>query len=383
MNKGNARWELDKEIADLEPDTTATDAMGPGLHYKDPVKHNELQYEKERLQNTLIRYQHGTEKTDKQYAEYSSKEDWANNSVPKSDNPTVEDINKWYTDVFGGIVVDRKTGEEKEIKPRTEETEPQRESIAIKDPLSFYFYVKDYTENEKSQNERYAYHPYADARAVHNSLDSEGYEKDWDQLSEREKKVYYYKFNTLGKKKAMEYLDSLTTELNYRATVAHAEELKKAGGWDLAAMNVFSVPANIFGGIEAFASDTINILSGKDINPYDAAHSMQNFAGSVRSETAERINRATKSNNPWLTWGDAYQGLMSGADSLVGAALFGKGYSAVMGMGAASATARDLYERGATKGQIMVGAITSGAIELVTEKLALDNFFKIKNAKSA
>mgnify|MGYP003307668622 CR=1 FL=1 len=72
---------------------------------------------------------------------------------------------------------------------------------------------------------------------------------------------------------------------------------------------------------------------------------------------------------------NSYQAVMSGLDSAAGAAILGaKGYGVVMGLGAASERARELYESGATKGQIAMGAIGSGIIEGLFEEVSLDKF---------
>jgi hypothetical protein len=48
-----------------------------------------------------------------------------------------------------------------------------------------------------------------------------------------------------------------------------------------------------------------------------------------------------------------------------------------MGMGAASSTAKDLYERGASNGQIVAGGILSGAAEMLFEKFSIEYFLEL------
>ena len=65
---------------------------------------------------------------------------------------------------------------------------------------------------------------------------------------------------------------------------------------------------------------------------------------------------------------------MSGADSALGATLFGNGYTTIMGAGAASQRARELWEAGVPDAQIGMGAIASGLIEMATEKYSIEYF---------
>ena len=57
---------------------------------------------------------------------------------------------------------------------------------------------------------------------------------------------------------------------------------------------------------------------------------------------------------------------------------FGGPFSlAVMGMNAASQTAYDAVERGASAGEAFTSGLIMGTIEALTEKIPLDNLFKI------
>ena len=219
------------------------------------------------------------------------------------------------------------------------------------------------------------------------ALYQEGYDGSWDQLTEREENTYYNLLKTEGQDAAYKFLDAMKPILNKRSTQAMVDKVSEAelGSLEQIFFNVASVPANILGGGLSFAEDAINTIQGKDINPYSYAHRMQNFAQAVRQDTASDINEWTgNAALPYLgtTWGDVYQALMSGADSLVGASMGGSAYGVLMGMGAASSTAKDMYEKGASMGQIAAGGILAGAAEMVFEKVSIDNFIKIRDAKT-
>ena len=219
------------------------------------------------------------------------------------------------------------------------------------------------------------------------ALYQEGYDGSWDQLTEREENTYYNLLKTEGQDAAYKFLDAMKPILNKRSTQAMVDKVSEAelGSLEQIFFNVASVPANILGGGLSFAEDAINTIQGKDINPYSYAHRMQNFAQAVRQDTASDINEWTgNAALPYLgtTWGDVYQALMSGADSLVGASMGGSAYGVLMGMGAASSTAKDMYEKGASMGQIAAGGVLAGAAEMVFEKVSIDNFIKIRDAKT-
>lgn len=204
----------------------------------------------------------------------------------------------------------------------------------------------------------------------------DGVYRDWDKLTKNEIGIYYYLLAHEGRDSAYRFLDSMTSELNRRTTAEMAERIQNANGWEKLAWNIASVPANVLGGGMAFIDDTINTIKGEEINPYSKWHSAQNAGQTVRSATAEDINRLTNAGeSDAYTWGEVYQSIMSGVDNIAGLMTFGKGYRALMTMGAASAEAKELYERGASKEQIAWGGVLAGAAELVFEKISIGFFF--------
>lgn len=54
--------------------------------------------------------------------------------------------------------------------------------------------------------------------------------------------------------------------------------------------NIISIPANVIGGVTGTVGDIINIASGEELNPYDTAHSLSNYASTVRQGTANSID---------------------------------------------------------------------------------------------
>lgn len=214
---------------------------------------------------------------------------------------------------------------------------------------------------------------------------TDGYDKHWDFLTKDDIDMYYYLLNKRGQEEAYKWLDDMQAELDRRANENTKKVFNEGSALDKAVMNALSVPANVVGGATAFASDAVSYIRDGGYNPYGAGHALQNYAQTVRGETAKLINNAT--NNVALPkvgfgLGDAYEAVMSGVDSLLGAGMFGGGYTVLMGLGSASSTAKDLYLKGATKEQMAYGGLLAGAAEYAFEKISIENLLNTKSTKN-
>lgn len=220
---------------------------------------------------------------------------------------------------------------------------------------------------------------------VLNQLLMDGYYGSWDQLDESEREIYYTLLGTQGKEAAMKYLSDMETELNRRNMAQESELYKlafeRANGWQRLGMSAVSIPANLLGGATAFVDDLSHTVHGEDINPYSAAHQMQNYGQQVRANQAAAFDESSSWEIPGIGFsaGDLYQAAMSTADMFGGEMIGPTAYGALMGMGAASSEARRLYEMGASREQIFWGSAAAGAAEMVFEKIGLDKLLGIKN----
>ena len=208
-----------------------------------------------------------------------------------------------------------------------------------------------------------------------------------NHLTDDEYKVYNALFYSKGEDAATEYAyGTLRNTLEKREAVSEAEKLAKeyaeADTWGKIGMNLTSIPANVFGGVNAFIDDLGSYITEGEIHPYSSAHSQQQYAQGVRQLTAQDIASQIENETLAAFATNTYQAVMSGADSIVGVATLGKGYSLTMAMGAASQKARELYESGASDSQIALGAVLSGSIEYFTEKVSLDFLLKPKDLAS-
>lgn len=337
--------EIDKEIEQAKK-TRDSLQSGKILKQKDEELQNEMS-----VQNNA------------DFADVSSSRDF--------NNPTREELRKydvrndstsWYVDnnndyynAFG-----EKIGKGKDI----EEYYSRYSDSGISDKLGLFLSATD-----SELNEAVALRGSGDTWA--NTI-NEGIDNNWQELNNDEIAIYYYYLNKGEKDNAYKFLSNRAYQLGMRADEKQKAKMEGANALEMIAMNAASVPANVFGGIAAFASDTINTIKGKDINPYDMAHSFVNFAQNTRQETSQRIDNSIDDDFISTLVSNSYQAVMSGADSLLGAATLGSGYTVTMGMGAASQKAQELYENGASRGQIALGSLASGAIEWLTEKASYD-----------
>lgn len=253
----------------------------------------------------------------------------------------------------------------------------------ITDKLGMYHAAKDTDIAEAYNLQNAAMGNYSTTWA---DLLVEGDQNEWGELSDYEIELYYYYLNTEGKEKAFKYLEDMAPVLTKRATQKRTDAINNTSGIEQVALNIASIPANVFGGAIGFADDVANFVQGKEINPYSRAHMLSNVANDIRTKTAADIDEWTGGASiPWIDFslGDAYQAGMSGLDSLAGAYLLGgTGYGVLMGMGAASAEMKELYEKGASTGQMLVGGVLAGAAEMIFEKYSIDKFLEMGDTKS-
>ena len=228
----------------------------------------------------------------------------------------------------------------------------------------------------------------------------------WAELTDDEIGTYYYLLNKEGQEAAYEFLDGMTTELTRRETERQLRRVYEAEGLERLGYNIASVPANIFGGALAFLDDAAHIARGEDINPYSRLHLAQTMAQATRQTTGDIIDNftagepltrdeltmlwegkdighdipeETRNRVLGISLGDVYQAGMSSLDSIFGAVLLGPtSYGTLMGMGAASSTARDYWENGASREQIIGASLLAGAAEMFFERYSVERLQALK-----
>lgn len=250
------------------------------------------------------------------------------------------------------------------------------------DKLGLYL---SYDEDAKASLNQENYDRSLSGMSMYGLVAAEGTHGRWDRLTKDEIDTYYYIFNTKGQNAAYQYISDIEPSLNYRQSVKDYERRQQvydeANVLEKIALNIATVPANVIGSTAAFADDVLHTVSGEPIDSNNYAHSWKSFSDNYRGITSQAIENATNGVNLFgFSVGDLYQAGMSGADSVVGAAIFGKGYSVIMGMGAAAAESERLSAAGASDSQVFFGGLLAGVAETVFEYLSLDNFIKMKDS---
>lgn len=215
-----------------------------------------------------------------------------------------------------------------------------------------------------------------------------------DRLTDEEKGVFNYKYNEESEDAAYDYLEDMEVTLSKRATDGRSEWIKEAvddSAVASAVLSGLSVPLNIAGGISSGIKNMGDVLtidktiggtaSKKKVNPYDTAHAASNLAADIRVEVGENIAESTKGaevlgqNIPTFL----YQTGMSVGDTVLGAAMFGKAFTPIMGSSAYQQTARELMEEGEDNGTIIATSLISGVAEAAFEYIGIDKLFKIRD----
>lgn len=372
--------EVKRSEAFSDPNTS----MDVVATYDDKIAALEDERDKLKVENRKYERHHKTDS----YYDVTESEDFAETSAKrKFANPTEAELDKydsdlynaerWYADnaVYGatkdenGNVYDAKGNLKFSVTPASVEDKLGLFLSSSKDDVAR-------ASNELANN--------TDVNNTWASTLNEGRLGDWSQLKEGEIGIYYYLLNTKGQEEAYKYLDDMTVELNRRATEEMEKEISGASFLEKLAYNVASTPANIIGGVPALIDNISHVVQGEEINPYSKANSSMNFASASRGALAEEINERTgNASIPYIgtTWGDAYQAVMSGADSWVGAATFGPSYLSLMSSNAAASKMKEMYENGATTSQMVIGGGVAGAAEYLFEKLPLEGMLKILKDK--
>ena len=339
---------------------------------------------REELQAYINEYERGQKVTDDYYDITKQSNFSADSQVRDYDNPTREELWKHDSDARNANEILSNGGyydEDGKIRNSNGEVVSPDE-LQISDKLGIFLSASPDEIAEAYSELSAGNGNYTNTWA---NLMQEGDTKRWKYLDPTDIGIYYTLLKNEGQESAYKFLDDMEVELGRREEEAIKKEIDGSSALEKIAYNVASVPANVFGGAAAFIGDVSNFIQGEEYNPYSAAHRMQSFGQAVRESTAEDINDLTGNMAlPYVgtTFGDVYQSLMSGADSVLGASLLGGGYTFLMGMGSASSEAKELYDQGATTGQIMAGGILAGTAEALFEKVSLDHFLKIKDTKT-
>lgn len=207
-----------------------------------------------------------------------------------------------------------------------------------------------------------------------------------NSMTEEEKAVYNYIYNTQGAEAARAYKEDMAVTWSKRESDAAEQQMSEfanKNAFNASVASALSVPLSIIGGTTGFIENSLGKLTGKEINPYNYAAQVQNASTAARETVGGNIVK----NTDWEIGGVniaqfAYDTGLSVAESALGAATFGKGFTAIMGMSSASQKAKELKDAGATEEQIVAGSVAAGLAEAAFEKFSIDNLLKPKSAET-
>ena len=202
-------------------------------------------------------------------------------------------------------------------------------------------------------------------------------------MSDKEKALFNYIYNTQGGDAARQYYDLLVADLNARYNVAETQRWAKEAKEHPLGASIASVAASPMKGL-SLVGQTADMLSGKGIDTNDPYNTFSNMPAAVRSQVAHDIER-----NYGKAGSFAYDTAMSMADNLWQMAITGgePGQNlmlAIMGSGAAADSVRAAKARGLSDGQAYALGLMNGVIEAATEKIGLDALYEgIRGGKTA
>ena len=211
--------------------------------------------------------------------------------------------------------------------------------------------------------------------------------RTWEYLTDEERGIYNYLYNTQGYDAAKQYIDFLQPDLNARDANARAIWAKDIAKENPVAASLFSVLISPLKGASAIAAagDTLqSALGGKAMDTNDPMYSFSRLPTTIRSQVARDIERnygkpgtfAYETGMSVLenVWQMAVTGGAAGESFMLG----------IMGAGAMADSVLAAKQRGLSDGQAYALGLVSGAIEALTEKIGLDALYEgIRGGKTA
>ena len=233
--------------------------------------------------------------------------------------------------------------------------------------------------------------------------------RNYEQMSSDEFAVYNKIYAEEGPEAAHKFLEDMKTILSKRATEKEqgkvSELLDKVGdtgerlggstGRTIAstvagtAGTAVSLGLSLGSGLEAGADTALQMIQGKEVNPYGVYQRNQIAQENLTQKVSENIDKFTRENNidtdlPLLhnVLPKIYEVGMSAATSYLGASAYGQSYENIMGLGAYASTMREMKEKGISQEDANVAAVIAGALEKITEDYSIENFLNIDNVDS-
>ena len=202
------------------------------------------------------------------------------------------------------------------------------------------------------------------------------------KATEDEKNIIRYYAARGEKDKVEEFYKLMERELNKRLQTTVNEQTRQEA-YDKPILGAAKNIVADFAAPGAYMANAANVIANKfrdDYIPTDTnspafrgAHMVRETSSGVTERARDAAGGGTAGEIASLAAGTG----LSMANFLSKAPLGGVGSMAAMGLSSAGQTTLDVLERGGTEGQALLLGTAAGAIEAMTEKLPLDNLFKI------
>ena len=224
--------------------------------------------------------------------------------------------------------------------------------------------------------------------------------EDYAMMNSDEIDMYNYLYNKQGQDKANQYLSDIRSRLGERKYKAREKALNRMAEENPVAMSLLSVPTAMVGGVvsavDLAAQNLERLTKGEPVSYYSSGQR----AGAAAQILRDAVGKEIEDNTDFTIAGKnvgrfVYDTAMSGLDSLAAGALGGgsaKGLKAVfqpgmggalLGINAATSTARDIAARGGNDRQALIGGIAAGVAESFFENYSIGNFKKLKDVPVA
>ena len=186
------------------------------------------------------------------------------------------------------------------------------------------------------------------------------------EMTNDEKDIYNYLYNTQGEEKANEYFSFLEDTLKDKAEYEYIRKWANLTETHPIYASAVSVPQNLVSGAEQIVRYADYFSTGKAEKNYTALAS-----STIRGTVTENII-----NNDVL--GYLYNIVMSVDDSFASAAMPGKAGGIALGGSAASQSWNEGIDRGLSGEQLVLGSLAAGVCECVFESISIGNLKALK-----
>lgn len=234
------------------------------------------------------------------------------------------------------------------------------------------------------------------AMVDHGLMMKGGYGEDeweaWKRLPEEERSRSTDELMKMGPEKVKKLAEAYRRYYNQEKAAGVKESAARSmsgGAASKIGANLASIPAGIVGGVTGTGSileESMRRLFGgssyKTMDPNLPGYAPSQWAGTVRGETQRGIQESVPGFGG-KALGSLYSAGMSAADNIARVALTGgTGSLALAGMGSFQSGVQEASEQGASPVRAVAMGVASGALEVLTEKVSLDQLLNTRSPET-